>query len=558
MRTLLLCLVLAGALPCQDQPLPDGASLVIVVQEVKGEVDVRTGPKEKWVPAVAGMRIPVGSKICTGIESGAVVSFGTNSVALVSECTVCSIQTFEMRGEELVAGIHLEPGVAQVSVKQLAQFHTDFQVSTPRLTCSVRGSVGWFVSQCDEIPDVVRNEEGHVGANGRNLAAGERTNSNRESNHELDLKDNVADTTPDGATDNEQNADQIANNAGNLDPIASDSTNNTSASPSGGDNPTNGEPPVPGCDPGQIAADEAFLIEHGLGALVFFLQTGDPGHFQQAQDEFDGINTQLNEDPIFQDKHAAIHRLYDCSAFGTQLQDNHGLNFPVEHTLLHALVAEFHLDQHAFHGVDLDRHEQDHSDLMAMHNTAHSDGMAAMATFTVNGLRSLFNEEMALNTGLTQGDRDTRTADYTGAAIVGEIGFQARMDQLAAETSNGAPGGFDGQTYGEALLGILHAGGHIAIAASPSGFSPGGYDIEHQDLHNVINPLLGTLDSDGVHVLVQDKAGVLHQYWHDQTGIPHPVTDGQFGFEAHEALHGALDEFLDAGTQAADASDQGQ
>ncbi len=37
--------------------------------------------------------------------SGAAVSLGTNSVALVSECTVCDIQANEVRGEELVARI---------------------------------------------------------------------------------------------------------------------------------------------------------------------------------------------------------------------------------------------------------------------------------------------------------------------------------------------------------------------------------------------------------------------------------------------------------------------
>ena len=42
-------------------------------------------------------------------------------------------------GEDGKPAVEQDPGTATVSVKELAQFETDFQVSTPRLTCSVRG-----------------------------------------------------------------------------------------------------------------------------------------------------------------------------------------------------------------------------------------------------------------------------------------------------------------------------------------------------------------------------------------------------------------------------------
>lgn len=235
MRALLLSLALAGALYSQDQPLPDGASLEIVIQEVQGEVDVQTSPKEKWGAARPGARIPVGSKICTGVGSSAAVSFGTNSVAIISECTVCDIQAFEVRGEELVARILLDPGVARVNVRQLAQFHTDFQVSTPRLTCSVRGSEALVVANGDTVADVGVNHAGDVRVDDRALSPGERTNSNGASNYELALRENVANTTPEGATERET-ADEnlLAANAGNIDLNLSDSTLGLSPAPSGG------------------------------------------------------------------------------------------------------------------------------------------------------------------------------------------------------------------------------------------------------------------------------------------------------------------------------------
>ena len=58
--------------------------------------------------------------------------------------------------------------------------------------------------------------------------------------------------------------------------------------------------------------------------------------------------------------------------------------------------------------------------------------------------------------------------------------------------------------------------------------------------------------------MVQEKADLIHQAWHDQTRIPEGVLEGETGFEAHQALHEAKDQFLDAGAQGADASNEPQ
>lgn len=112
----------------------------IIITELKGEVDVRL-PGGDFEPATPGMELPAGATIVTGTGGGAVVAFGTNSVALVRETTMFRIDKWECPGpnNEAKAEVFIDPGVCHVSVKQLEQFKTDFRVSTPRLTCGGRG-----------------------------------------------------------------------------------------------------------------------------------------------------------------------------------------------------------------------------------------------------------------------------------------------------------------------------------------------------------------------------------------------------------------------------------
>lgn len=246
MHLTLIGLVCSLLLSEDARPLPESASLDIVLQEVQGEVEVRLSEKEKWTAATKGLKVRPGAKLCTGVGSGAALAFGSNSVVLISECTILTIQAFEMRGDKLVASVHLDPGVAKVSVKQLAQFHTDFQVSTPRQTCSVKGSEGLFIVNGgpDDLPDLYRNVEGDVHVDDVPLAEGGATNSDGDSSHDLALSENLADTTPDGATHAEtRDTNLLATNAGNIDLIPSDTTVNTGGGASGSDNLTNLEPP---------------------------------------------------------------------------------------------------------------------------------------------------------------------------------------------------------------------------------------------------------------------------------------------------------------------------
>lgn len=240
MRAAILALVVLS-LPLLAEP-PDGASLQITVTEVKGDVDVQADAKSPWTPAKQGDVIAIGSKLQTGLDSAAVLAFGTNSVAMVREGSSFEIVSFGMKGDELVAQVNINPGVASVSVKQLEQFKTDFEVSTPRLTASVRGSGETVTANGDEKPDMAYVDEDFaqvVQANGqeRGVAQGGATNSNNAG--DLALAANTAGTGVVGMTAAETaSADLAATTAqstdilsSNLNGFGADPTQDTAQAP---------------------------------------------------------------------------------------------------------------------------------------------------------------------------------------------------------------------------------------------------------------------------------------------------------------------------------------
>lgn len=113
----------------------------IMIVEVKGEADVKRG--DELLTAEKEQILQPGDEIYVG-EGGQVVvafincGFGKNADD-VGIAIVKGGQMGKIIQKDGKAAVFFDPGVASVSIKQYPQFATDFQVSTPRLTCSVRG-----------------------------------------------------------------------------------------------------------------------------------------------------------------------------------------------------------------------------------------------------------------------------------------------------------------------------------------------------------------------------------------------------------------------------------
>ncbi|MEW6035772.1 MAG: hypothetical protein AB1529_04110 [Candidatus Micrarchaeota archaeon] len=113
----------------------------ITVIEVEGEAEVGH-LKKNWTTINRGDVLQVEDTIVTGEDGQVAVGFlnctkggAGDSVMIVRSSSLVTIKA--VGGEQVE--VFVDPGISHVSVKQLAQYQTDFQVSTPRLTCSVRG-----------------------------------------------------------------------------------------------------------------------------------------------------------------------------------------------------------------------------------------------------------------------------------------------------------------------------------------------------------------------------------------------------------------------------------
>jgi hypothetical protein len=112
----------------------------IVVGQVTGEVDVEINGE--WKTAEKGQVLKAGDKVSTGEDSEIVLYFYNCEIELgvVDEVAIIGSNSIgELQDKDGKLSLYTDPGVATVSVKQLPQFQTDFQVSTPRDCASVRG-----------------------------------------------------------------------------------------------------------------------------------------------------------------------------------------------------------------------------------------------------------------------------------------------------------------------------------------------------------------------------------------------------------------------------------
>jgi hypothetical protein len=280
-----------------------------------------------WTTPAKGTKVPIGVKVCTGAGAEAVIGFGTTGIAIIGENTMLRVDQCAVLGSSVVIRLFIDPGLATASVKKLASFATDFQVSTPRLTCSVRGSAMRVVANGDEIPDSALCVEDETTVSVLRLwlellAEGERTDSRRTSHRDISARDHQGRVSPFAGDPNGEayalddgrlTADQIAALAGSVDVLYSDLTRD-------GSNPSRLVDSRL-CRADTIARDEALLNSRNFDIVVDFLRTGDPQLLPSAQSDLDFLHSSRASDPTLTLVDEALHRLEHCSPYGDQLQD---------------------------------------------------------------------------------------------------------------------------------------------------------------------------------------------------------------------------------------------
>lgn len=520
MRVGFLVLALVTSLSAQA---PDGSRLDITVQDVRGEADSRPRKEDAWTPLEKGSALPVGAEICTGVGASVWLAFGANSVALVRESSMFRVESFGMEGDSLVARVRIDPGVASVSVVQRPQFLTDFEVSTPRVTASIRGSGETVVANGDEVADHVFVDEHFAEVVYRSgqvlgVAEGGATNSNRETPHDLATRENLADVTPQGASPQETESVQGAvATAESTDIVGSNLTLSPTSNPVTG---SGGAPPQEESGP------------HGLTIVDEIVGDGTEGDNEAQHDlghfilEVADIQTHLSHD------HELAWRweqdmFIDVPGTGDIAPTEPGQDVPPEWNPEGEWSEANHPRLHA-EGVDAFINDY----LLVM---IHDD-------FHRNEAQRIAAEDPALSEQV----HDDFHLDAHGE------GYDRFAVDLHAAEEAAREGTVDRETMGRVLVDAEHMSwhmdGHHEGAWIPSDAEGEGYEAAHERFHQeFVAPLLASLANEPYDRFVADYTAAMHARWHEETGCPDDPSSEDPRAAAHTRFHellGTLSEHL--------------
>jgi hypothetical protein len=129
---LLLCAILCAAL---GQIVPAQA----VFTEVLGAVEVRLANAESWTPAIQGANIDPGTTISAGLKSSAIITIGASRI-LVRPLTRLTLEEIVQRAGSEDVAVFVQTGRVRATVNPPSGGKTNFTVSSPSATASVRGT----------------------------------------------------------------------------------------------------------------------------------------------------------------------------------------------------------------------------------------------------------------------------------------------------------------------------------------------------------------------------------------------------------------------------------
>jgi hypothetical protein len=191
----------------QEEPVATAATRPAIAK-IEGDCEYRASAKAPWTAAKAGLAIANGASLCTGFESKVTVRFPDQSEVEIGSLTEVQISTSRGARKELVARLKVAVGSVRVHVKE-ADVRSDFQVSTPHTTTSVKGT-DWEVVT-SYYGDKIRVHENKVKA-ANNLDRTADIDEDNETDEELKptaqvkREKDVAPAVPPGHTEEEAEA----------------------------------------------------------------------------------------------------------------------------------------------------------------------------------------------------------------------------------------------------------------------------------------------------------------------------------------------------------------
>ena len=137
-RLMVLIILLTGTVFIFAQT--PAANATASIREMAGTVELKTPGSTNWKPAKAGDTLVKETIISTGFKSSAILVVG-NSTLTVRPLTRLSLEALlRSQDNSETINVGLRTGRIQVDVKPPAGSRTDFTVTTPVATASVRGT----------------------------------------------------------------------------------------------------------------------------------------------------------------------------------------------------------------------------------------------------------------------------------------------------------------------------------------------------------------------------------------------------------------------------------
>jgi hypothetical protein len=140
------------------------AFAVITVEQISGKAAFKEG--QQWKPLSVNQKLEVGTKISTGTNSSVVLNIDGNKVT-IRQLSMVRINHNMTNAEESNTNLGLKYGAINAKVKKIAAIRTQFKISTPVATSSVRGTEE-EVSFGPQSGMIVKVLEGTVGTENSN------------------------------------------------------------------------------------------------------------------------------------------------------------------------------------------------------------------------------------------------------------------------------------------------------------------------------------------------------------------------------------------------------
>jgi hypothetical protein len=194
----------------------------VTVNQIVGQVEVRSGGTSNWRPARVGMPVKMGWDMRTYVESNAELMFANGTILKIGENSVVTLAKLVSDASSGTSSSNVKVGTGQIwaNVKKLTSAKSTFEFETPTAVASIRGtklgiSVGTGGTSVDVYEGLVMvkrrgsNQETPVGNRQRAVINGQgqgvqletMTSQKADSLFKDPFAGVIADTTGKGGTD---------------------------------------------------------------------------------------------------------------------------------------------------------------------------------------------------------------------------------------------------------------------------------------------------------------------------------------------------------------------